>query len=115
MLLRTGWLCAARCWPPGENAYSRRTACIQSLCGKEKTSMAPVLSPSVQRIMLHNVPWATYESLLVAHRDCRVSRFTYDRGQLEIMSPSAVHEELKDTMTLFVNTAAEEMAINTCT
>ena len=75
--------------------------------------MVPVLSPPAQHIMLHNVPWATYESLLVAHRDCRVSRFTYDRGQLEIMSPSAVHEELKDTMTLFVNTVAEEMAINT--
>jgi len=75
--------------------------------------MAPVLSPSVQRIMLHNVPWATYESLLAAHRDCSVPRFTYDRGQLEIMSPSAAHEELKDTITLFVNTVAEEMAINT--
>jgi Uma2 family endonuclease len=29
------------------------------------------------------------------------------------MSPSAAHEELKDTITLFVNTVAEEMAINT--
>jgi hypothetical protein len=75
--------------------------------------MAPALSPPAQRIMLHNVPWATYESLLAAHRDCNVPRFTYDRGQLEVRSPSAAHEELKDTMTLFVNTVAEEMAINT--
>ena len=75
--------------------------------------MAPVLSPPAQRIMLHNVPWAIYQSLLAAHRDCSVPRFTYDRGELEVMSPSAAHEELKDTMTLFVNTVAEEMAINT--
>lgn len=75
--------------------------------------MAPVLSPPAQRIMLYNVPWATYTSLLAAHRDCSSPRFTYDRGQLEIMSPSAAHEELKDTIMLFVNTVAEELDINT--
>ena len=58
-------------------------------------------------------PGQHIKSLLAAHHDCSVPRFTYDRGQLEIMSPSAAHEELKDTITLFVNTVAEEMAINT--
>jgi Uma2 family endonuclease len=53
--------------------------------------MAPVLSPPAQCVILHNVPWTTYQSL----------------------SPFAAHEELKDTITLFVNTVAEEMAINT--
>jgi Uma2 family endonuclease len=39
-------------------------------------------------------------------------RFTYDRGQLEIMSPSAEHERLKETTTLLVNIVAEELRIN---
>jgi Uma2 family endonuclease len=75
--------------------------------------MATVLSPPDQRIFLDNITWEMYESLLRAHRDRSVPRFTYDRGQLEIMSPSIEHEELKDTVALLVNTLAEEMHINT--
>jgi Uma2 family endonuclease len=41
-----------------------------------------------------------------------VPRFTYDRGRLEIMSPSAEHEELKHMVALFVEVIAEEMNIN---
>ena len=75
--------------------------------------MAIAISPPEQRILLDNITWETYESLLQAHCDRSVPRFTYDRGQLEIMSPSIEHEELKDTVALLVNTLAEEMGINT--
>ncbi len=75
--------------------------------------MAIAISPPEQRILLDNITWETYESLLQAHCDRSIPRFTYDRGQLEIMSPSIEHEELKDTVTLLVNTLAEEMGINT--
>ena len=75
--------------------------------------MATVLSPPEQRVLLDNITWEMYESLLGAHRERSVPRFTYDRGQLEIMSPSIEHEELKDTVALFINTLAEEMRINT--
>ena len=74
--------------------------------------MATVLRVSEQRILLDNIPWDLYEGLLAAHRDRSVPRFTYDRGQLEIMSPSAEHEQLKETVTLLVNIVAEEMHIN---
>jgi Uma2 family endonuclease len=74
--------------------------------------MATVLSPPEQRILLDNIPWEVYERLLAAHRDRSVPRFTYDRGQLEIMSPSAEHEQLKETVTLLVNIVAEEKSIN---
>jgi Uma2 family endonuclease len=75
--------------------------------------MATVLSPPEQRVLLDNITWEMYESLLRAHRERSVPRFTYDRGQLEIMSPSLEHEELKDTVALLINTLAEEMCINT--
>jgi Uma2 family endonuclease len=75
--------------------------------------MAMAISPPEQRILLDNITWEMYENLLQAHCDRSVPRFTYDRGQLEIMSPSIEHEELKDTVTLLVNTLAEEMGINT--
>ena len=74
--------------------------------------MPTVLSPPEQRIVLDNIPWDVYERLLSAHRDRSVPRFTYDRGRLEIMSPSAEHEELKHMVALFVEVIAEEMGLN---
>ena len=74
--------------------------------------MATIVRAPDQRVLLDNITWDTYESLLVAHRDRSVPRFTYDRGQLEIMSPSDEHEQLKETTTLLVNIAAEELHIN---
>jgi Uma2 family endonuclease len=74
--------------------------------------MPTVVSPPEQRIVLDNIPWDVYERLLAAHRDRSVPRFTYDRGRLEIMSPSAEHEELKHMVALFVEVIAEEMGLN---
>ena len=74
--------------------------------------MATVVSPPEQRIVLDNISWDVYEQLLATHRDRSVPRFTYDRGRLEIISPSAEHEELKHMVSLFVEVIAEEMHIN---
>jgi Uma2 family endonuclease len=74
--------------------------------------MATAVSLPEQRVVLDNIPWDVYERLLAAHRDRSVPRFTYDRGRLEIMSPSAEHEELKHMVALFVEVLAEEMQIN---
>jgi len=74
--------------------------------------MATILNLPEQRVLLKNIDWHTYEDLLAAHRDTGAPRFTYDRGSLEIMSPSAEHEEAKDTITLLVNVWAEESEID---
>jgi Uma2 family endonuclease len=75
-------------------------------------SMATVLRVPEQRVLLDNISWDLYEDILAAHRDRSVPRFTYDRGQLEIMSPSAEHEQVKETLTLLVNIVAEETQVN---
>jgi Uma2 family endonuclease len=74
--------------------------------------MATVVSPPEQRIVLDNITWDVYEQLLATNRDRSVPRFTYDRGRLEIMSPSAEHEELKHMVALLVEVIAEELHIN---
>ena len=74
--------------------------------------MATVLSPPDQRILLHGINWETYESILEAHKSRSLPRFTYDRGSLEIMSPSPEHERLKELASLFVNAAAEGMDVD---
>ncbi len=61
------------------------------------TSLFPFQIPRVedeQRILLSNVPWATYEALRDGIESASV-RMTYLEGQLEIMSPSRGHEVTK--------------------
>jgi len=70
------------------------------------------LIDSEQRIVLDNISWDLYEGLLTAHRDRRVPRFTYDRGCLEIVSPSAEHERITERIALLVNLVAEVKGIN---
>lgn len=70
--------------------------------------MTAVLSPPAQKIVLTGVSWETYDRLLSDLADSGATRLTYDRGTLEIMSPSAEHEEINRTIALLVEVLAEE-------
>ena len=74
--------------------------------------MATVLSPPEQRVILHNVRWETYERLLADLQDSSAPRLTYDRGTLEIMSPSSEHERYNRTIAQVVEELAVEMEID---
>lgn len=78
----------------------------------ERASAAAVEVAPDQRIVLHGVSWETYESLLADHVDRSVPHFTYDRGELEIVSPSTPHEEDNRTLALLVELVAIELAID---
>jgi Uma2 family endonuclease len=71
--------------------------------------METVKSPAEQRVVLHNIGWGTYERLLADHENNSAPRFTYDRGELEIMSPSPEHEALNRSIALLVEFVAAEM------
>ncbi len=64
------------------------------------------------KVILHNVRWKTYERLLPEQVSSSAPRFTYDRGELEIMSPSTVHEEHNRTIALLVELFAEEAGLD---
>jgi Uma2 family endonuclease len=72
----------------------------------------PISAESSQRVVLNGISWDLYERLLEAHLDSAVPRFTYDKGHLEIMSPSDQHEQLTDAVRHLVNVVAEVMRIN---
>lgn len=74
--------------------------------------MVTVLSPPEQRVILHNVSWETYERLLKDLQDSSAPRMTYDRGTLEIMSPSSEHERYNRTAAQIVEELAVEMNMN---
>lgn len=68
--------------------------------------MATVVSPpttaSDRRVVLPCVSWETYARLLADDEERRVPRLTYDRGVLEIVSPSTPHDEDALTINLLV-------------
>ncbi len=69
--------------------------------------MTLVETQTVGQVLLHNVPWSTYEVLL-SDLDPRGTRLTYDRGNLEIMSPSREHERLKRLIGRMIETMTVE-------
>lgn len=74
--------------------------------------MTAVMNPpqtGEARIVLPNISWETYGKLLTELADDRAPRLTYDRGKLEIMSPTAEHEQYSHTISLLVEVLAEEM------
>ena len=62
------------------------------------------------RIVLRGVGWDVYETLL--HRlEGQPIRLTYDRGDLELMSPSPEHEEFGNLLGRMVETITEELRL----
>ena len=80
---------------------------IRKGCGMET-----VKNRAEQRVLLRNISWETYERLLDERGDSRVPRLAYDRGDLEIMSPSSEHESVAYFVALLVAVLAEEMRVN---
>ncbi len=72
--------------------------------------MSSVSTPAEQRVVIENVRWSTYLALLEDAQERR-GRITYDRGSLEIMSPSKVHEKAKCLIGRLIETFTEEMRI----
>lgn len=78
--------------------------------------MTTVLKPpqivAEERFVLRNVTWETYEQLLKNYQSFSSPRFTYDQGDLEIMSPSIPHEAASDILRLLVNIICEERELD---
>ncbi|MGJ5673246.1 MAG: Uma2 family endonuclease [Nostochopsis sp.] len=64
-----------------------------------------------QRTVLHNVSWETFEALLRETGEDRGSRFAYEDGTLEIMTPLFEHENPKCNFGNFIVALAEELGI----
>ena len=73
--------------------------------------METVKSPAEQKVILYGVTWETYEALLSDHESSSAPHFTFDRGMLEIMSPSPEHEKLNRRIAQLVSAVAEEIGV----
>ncbi|MEH2088296.1 Uma2 family endonuclease [Nostoc sp.] len=68
-------------------------------------------TPAEQRTVLQNISWETFEALLRDTGEDRGSRFAYDCGVLEIMTPLFEHENPKIQFDRFIFALAVELKI----
>jgi Uma2 family endonuclease len=68
--------------------------------------------PAEQKVILHNISWKTYESLLADYASQSSPRLTYDRGTLEIITPLPEHERINRTVASMMDVLALELNID---
>jgi Uma2 family endonuclease len=66
-----------------------------------------------QRFLLQNVGWQVYDLLLRELGD-RPIRLTYSRGDLELMTPSTIHEKYAKLLGRLIEVLTVEMGIEVC-
>jgi Uma2 family endonuclease len=71
--------------------------------------MTATLIQSPDRVLLRNISWHTYQSLIRDFESEPAIRLTYDRGALEIRMPLDPHETYKKLLGRLIETATEEL------
>ena len=64
---------------------------------------------SEQRVVLRNISWQTFETMLAEMGNDRASRMAYDRGTLEIMAPLLPHEYWNRLIERLIFVLGEEL------
>ena len=67
--------------------------------------------PNEQRIVLDKISWQKFESILGAAETGRTSRFTYDRGRLEMMTPLDEHERCRKLIESMLLVLVDELKL----
>lgn len=71
--------------------------------------MTATLIQSPDRVVLKNISWQTYQSLVIDFEREPGMRLTYDLGTLEIRMPLAPHETYKKIFGRLIKAATEEL------
>ena len=78
----------------------------------ENTQMMTTGAIAEQRVVLRNISWQTFKAMLAETGEDRVSRMTYDRGTLEIMTPLMPHERANRQIERLIWILVEELGLN---
>ncbi len=70
--------------------------------------MPAIIAPPEERVLLHNITWETYERLIEEAGEACGTRFTFDRGELEIITVSIGHEAPNRALAAIAEIVAEE-------
>jgi Uma2 family endonuclease len=73
--------------------------------------MTATLIQGPDRVLLRNISWQTYQSLVKDFEQQPAMRLTYDQGTLEIKMPLDPHESYKKLLGRLVEALTEELGI----
>jgi len=73
--------------------------------------LSDAIETADQRIALHCVSWKDFERFIAMRGERSVPRIAYLEGELELMSPSRIHEQIKSIIGRLVEAWAEEMEL----
>ena len=73
--------------------------------------MLTTLAPAEQRVLLQNISWQLFESLLQEMGEQRSTRLAYHKGKLELMTPLWEHENRNRLIERLVIALLEELNI----
>jgi Uma2 family endonuclease len=65
-----------------------------------------------QRIILHDMSWAAYEAMLALRGDASGVRMYFLDGEIELVSPTKIHESRKTTLARLLETWAMETDVD---
>jgi Uma2 family endonuclease len=74
--------------------------------------MVMTVPTNSQRVILPNISWETFETILAEMGDNRTTRLAYEQGTLEIMTPLMPHEHNNRLLEHLVFALAEELNLN---
>jgi len=73
--------------------------------------MVMTSTPAEQRVLLQNISWQTFKTMLAEMGNNRSSRLAYDNGTIEIMTPLMPHENSNRLIEMFVGVLCEELGL----
>ncbi len=74
--------------------------------------MVTTLTPAEQRVLLSNISWQLFESLLQEMGEHRSTRLAYYKGKLELMTPLWEHENPNRKIEAMVIALVDELNLN---
>ncbi|NES99198.1 MAG: Uma2 family endonuclease [Sphaerospermopsis sp. SIO1G1] len=73
--------------------------------------MVTTTTPAETRVLIENISWQTFKTMLAEMGCNRNTRFAYDNGNIEIMTPQMPHENSNRNIEGFVIVLCEELGL----
>ncbi|MBD2144039.1 Uma2 family endonuclease [Sphaerospermopsis sp. FACHB-1194] len=73
--------------------------------------MVTTATPAETRVLLENISWQTFKTMLVEMGSERANRISYHQGNIEIMTPQKPHENANRLIEVFVGVLCEEFSL----
>ncbi|BAZ87391.1 Uma2 family endonuclease [Dolichospermum compactum] len=73
--------------------------------------MVTTATPAETRVLLENITWQTFKTMLAEMGSERANKISYHQGNIEVMTPLKPHESSNRLIEVFVGVLCEELGL----